>query len=179
MPSVKNYIVAIGVVAVVFFPILTSAQMPDYPPEFSPLWTSRPTQSQKSQAPQTKLIKHKNAIPNSYIVVLNDDVVASNSSLEVRRAAVTAIATSHAKAYHGKIGYIYETALKGYSIELPDEAAAIALSQDPQVKWVEEDALIEWTQGQLQPNFWQSTPRGRMIAGGIPTPIPLTDAEEL
>jgi Peptidase inhibitor I9 len=147
MQSVRNYIVAISVVAVVFVPELTSAQMPAYPPEFSPRRTSRPPKPQETQAPLTKFVKRRNAIPNWYIVVLNDDVVASNSSLEVRRAAVTAIASSHAKAYRGKVCYIYETALKGYSIELPDEAAAIALSQNPQVKWVEEDARIEWIQG--------------------------------
>jgi hypothetical protein len=155
MQTVRNYIVAIGVATVVFFPILTSAQIPDYPPEFSPLRTSRPAKPQESQARQTKFIKHKNAIPNSYIVVLNDDVVAGNSTLEVRRAAVTAIAASHAKAYRGKVGYIYETALKGYSIELPDEAAAIALSQNPQVRWVEEDMRGEWAQDQREPNLLQ------------------------
>ena len=85
--------------------------------------------------------------------MLNDDVVASSSPLEERRAAVTATAQSHAETYRGKVDYIYETAIKGYAIELPDEAAAIALSQDPQVQWVEEDVLSEWSQAQVQPNF--------------------------
>jgi Peptidase inhibitor I9 len=157
MQSVRNHIVAISVVVVVFFPVLTSAQKPDYPPESSPLSTSPPPKPQESLSPQTKFVKHKNAIPNWYIVVLNDDVIASSSSLEVRRAAVTAIASSHAKTYRGKVGYIYETALKGYSIELPDEATAIALSQNPQVKYVEEDALSEWTMGQVKPHDHQQS----------------------
>ena len=75
--------------------------------------------------------------------MLNDDVVASDAPLEVRRARITAIANSHAKAHHGRIGFIYETAIKGYSIELPNEAAAIALSQDPQVKFIEEEGLLQ------------------------------------
>jgi fibronectin type 3 domain-containing protein len=58
-------------------------------------------------------------------------------------AQVTAIANTHAQTYRGKVDYIYETALKGYAIELPNEAAAIAISNLPQVKWVEEDALGE------------------------------------
>jgi hypothetical protein len=178
MPSVRNCIVAIGVAAVVFFPILTSAQTPLYPPEFSPLRTSRPAKPELA-APQTKFIKHKNSIPNSYIVVLNDDVVSGNSSLEVRRAAVTAIAASHAKAYCGKVGYIYETALKGYSIELPDETAAIALSQNPQVKWVEEDVLGELMQDQREPNLLQSAPRGRVDRGRCLAPISSNRREEL
>ena len=73
--------------------------------------------------------------------MLNDDVVSDDAPLEVRRAGITAIASSHAQAYGGKFDYIYETALKGYAIELPNEAAAIAISNLPQVRWVEEDAL--------------------------------------
>ena len=40
----------------------------------------------------------------------------------------------------GKVGFIYETALVGFSIELPNEAAALAISRSPRVKYVEEDA---------------------------------------
>ena len=115
-----------------------------YPPEFSPLVTGRPRKQQRSLVPPTKFVKVQNAIANMYVVVLNDDVVSSDAPLEVRRARITAIANSHAQAYGGKVGYIYETALKGYSIELPNQAVAIALSQNPQVRWVEEDGLGRW-----------------------------------
>src|SRR5215217_895679 len=93
------------------------------------------------QEPASKFVKAKNPIPNRYIVVLNDDVVSDNAPLEVRRAGVTAIANSHAQTYGGKADRIYETTLKGYEIELPNEAAAIAISNLPQVKWVEEHSL--------------------------------------
>lgn len=135
-------------------PITTLAQQqeypaPDYPfpgfpEEFSPLRTSRPAKPQRSLTPSTKFVKTRNPIPNLYIVVLKDEVVDPAASLAARRAAVTAIANAHAQAHLGKIGYIYETALIGYSIELPNEAAAIALSGNPQVKWVEEDGLLQW-----------------------------------
>ena len=99
------------------------------------------TSRQDSSKPASKFVKSKNPIANQYIVVLNDDVVSDNAPLEVRRAGVTAIANSHAQTYGGKVGNIYETALKGYGIELPNEAAAIAISNLPQVKWVEEGSL--------------------------------------
>ena len=70
--------------------------------------------------------------------MLNDDVVPSDAPLDARRAQITAIANSHAAAHHGRVGFIYETALKGYSIELTNEADAVAISEDPQVKRVEE-----------------------------------------
>jgi hypothetical protein len=86
----------------------------------------------------------KNVIRNQYIVVLTDDVVSSSAPLEVRRERITAIATRHAHAYGGKVRFIYETALKGYSIELPSETEAIALSKLPQVKYVEQNTMGSW-----------------------------------
>ena len=56
-----------------------------YPPEFSPLVTGRPPKPQRSLIPPTKFVKVPNAIPNRYIVVLNDDVV-QRMPLDVRRA---------------------------------------------------------------------------------------------
>jgi len=97
--------------------------------------------------PPTKFVKHKKVMPNRYIVVLKDDVVSDKAPIEVRRAAVTAIAKRHAETYQGKYDYIYETALKGYAIELPNEAAAIAISELPEVRWVEEDAIGEFGPG--------------------------------
>jgi len=85
-------------------------------------------------------VKKENPIPNRYIVVLKDDIVSDDAPLKVRRARVRAIARRHARTYHGKFDYIYETALKGYAIQLPNEAAAISISKLPEVRWVEEDA---------------------------------------
>jgi hypothetical protein len=99
------------------------------------------TRSSQMQEPASKFVKAKNPIPNRYIVVLNDDVVSDNAPLEVRRAGVTAIANSHAQTYGGKADGSYETTLKGYEFELPIEAAAIAISNLPLVKWVEEHSL--------------------------------------
>jgi peptidase inhibitor I9 len=83
------------------------------------------------------------AVPNHYIVILQDDVAPDYLSQEERRARVKAIADETARKYQGKVTYIYETALRGYSIELGDEADAIAISKLPVVRWVEEDAIAE------------------------------------
>lgn len=91
---------------------------------------------------QAKFMKPgKNLIPNHYIVTLIDDVVSKTASIDVRRAQVKAIANKFAQVHGGKVGFIYETALFGFSIELPNEAAAILISRSPQVKFVEQDAL--------------------------------------
>jgi len=116
-----------------------------YPPEMSPLDTSVPIPEEQSLTPSTKFVKYEKAIPNQYIVILNDDAVSSKASLSKRRAGVAAIANSQALAHLGKVGHIYETALKGYSIELPNEAEAKALSENPVVRWVQEDVQGEWS----------------------------------
>src|SRR5215213_11708112 len=128
MQRVKNYAILSLTIAVLVFPSTTGR-------------TSRSEQPQGSSTAAPKFRKSKRAIPNRYIVGLNDDVVSNDAPLEVRRARVTAIANSHAQTYGGTVDYIYETALKGYAIELPDEAAAIAISNLPEVKGVEQDAV--------------------------------------
>jgi hypothetical protein len=132
MPRVKNYSILSLTIAILLLSSTRSGQMQEPPP------SSRPEQQQGSSKPASKFVKAKNPIPNRYIVVLNDDVVSDNAPLEVRRAEVTAIANRQAQTYGGKADRIYETTLKGYEIELPNEAAAIAISNLPQVKWVEE-----------------------------------------
>ena len=90
---------------------------------------------------QAKFKKLPNAIPNQYIVVLNDKLVSRTEPLAVRRAQVSAIAEKFAQLHGGKIRFIYETAVFGFSIELPNEAAAIAISYSSQVKFVEQNTL--------------------------------------
>jgi subtilisin family serine protease len=116
-------------------------------------------------------MKRQNAIPNRYIVVLDDDVANDDNPREVRLERVTEIANSHALTHVGRLDYIYETALKGYAIELPNEAAAIAISRMPQVKWVEEDYSLKPAQTPVSP---QSTPPWGLdaIDGNMPVAAP-------
>jgi subtilisin len=61
----------------------------------------------------------------SYIVVLDADT-----------ADVPAVAHEMARAHSGSLGFIYEHAIKGFSISLPPQAAA-ALARNPRVAYIE------------------------------------------
>jgi len=145
MRSITICLVVLGVLAFAVFSIPMSAQnqqypFPGYPPEFSPLRTSRPRPPEPPKL-QTKFNKITNSVANQYIVVLNDAAVpAANTPAELL-ANVTNIANDFVRIYGGKTRFIYETVLKGFSVELPNEAAAIAISQDPRVKYVESNAV--------------------------------------
>jgi len=167
MRKVTFCLVVLGVLALAF--ICGGYPFPGYPPQFAPSRTSRPRPAQRSLVPATKFLKVQNPVSNKYIVVLNDDVVSSNGPTDLRRQQVNAIANALAQAHGGQRGFVYESALKGFSIELPNEAAAIALSQNPQVKWVEEDGVV-------QEGTCESTPpwgldridqMGALPAGGV------------
>ncbi len=67
----------------------------------------------------------------SYIVVLND--AQANAAAEARQAA---------NANGGTVGFVYEHALKGYSMTMSAQAAA-ALARNPKVAYVEMDRTIQ------------------------------------
>src|SRR6185436_6896103 len=164
MPRVRNFAISIVLLALVALPSTTSSRNQDHRPEFSPQTTSRPVPLQRSR-PQTKFVKvKKNRIPNRYIVVLNDDVVDDNNPREAKTERVREIANNHALAHAGKVDYVYETALKGYAIELPNEAAAVAISKRPEVQWVEEDQHLE--PDQTPPSPQPSPPWGLDVIDG-------------
>ena len=145
MQRLKHLAVSISILglfafALVALPSITSSQ------------SNRPDTPRR---PQKKFVKKQNAISNRYIVVLNDDVADDDSPREARLERVTEIANNHALSHLGKVDYIYETALKGYAIELPNEAAARAISNRPEVQWVEEDDRLELGQAPSSP---QSNP---------------------
>lgn len=152
-----KYLAFLLTIVLLVFPSTTSSQLQEQ------VTTSQTTQQQRPAKPASKFLKgKKNPIPNRYIVILKDDVVSDSAPVEVRRARVLGIAHRHAQMYVGTYDYIYETALKGYAIELPNEAAAIAISELPEVKWVEEDSTAEFP----APNSYPERPacRGKRIA---------------
>ena len=157
MKSIKKYLVALSILALVLFPVPMLGQLKTYPPpityppELSPLRASRPRPQQRPLVPPTKFVKVQNPILNKYIVVLSDNVISDQDAPASRLAQATAIANSLAQLHGGIVGFVYETALKGFSVELPDEAAAIALSQNPQVKFVEEDGWLQVSTAQPNP----------------------------
>jgi subtilisin family serine protease len=149
MKQFKISLVALSIFALLLLSMSTASSQNTIS-KFSRLTTSGPT-AQTQWKPKAKFNRVPNSFPNRYIVVLNDDVVSPGASLNVRRSQVKAVAENLAQLHGGRLGFIYDTALKGFSIELPSEAAAIALSQHPRVDWVEEE-------GRLYPTAVQSSP---------------------
>jgi subtilisin family serine protease len=80
-----------------------------------------------------RLRKNEGAIPDHYIVVFNESVPA---------ARVEAFAAQLAQGHGGKVGFTYQSALRGFSVEM-SEAQAVALSRNPHVAYVEQDVLVE------------------------------------
>ncbi|HEU5162126.1 MAG TPA: S8 family serine peptidase [Thermoanaerobaculia bacterium] len=78
------------------------------------------------------LRKSSRAIPGQYIVVLEEGATRD----------LPAVANEMAAAHGGRLGFLYNRALTGFSIELP-QGRAIALAHDPRVAWVEEDGVVE------------------------------------
>jgi subtilisin family serine protease len=88
-----------------------------------------------------KLRRSKNAIPDRYIVVLEDDTAGPTVSPAVEKLQTGILSRELASAHNGSIEHIYASALKGFSVEMPARNAA-ALSHDPRVKYVEEDRVV-------------------------------------
>lgn len=104
--------------------------------------TPQQTQGQgRSQEAKTKFRRVGHPILNQYVVVLKNDLAATD---------VAAVADDLARLHGGTTGHIYQHALKGFSITLP-EAAAVALSHDPRVDFVEEDGEMKLDVAQLAP----------------------------
>jgi subtilisin family serine protease len=88
--------------------------------------------SDAAETHKAKLRKVKDNIPGQYIVVLKDDVPASE---------VASTAKSLAGAHGGSVKRAFKHALKGFSVSMSEQAAE-ALSQNPLVDFVEEDGLV-------------------------------------
>ena len=149
MKKFKIYLLALSVFGFLLFSMPTTSSK-NISPEFSPFMTAN-SAAQTPRKPKAKFNKVENPISNKYIVVLNDDVVSPGASLNARRSQVRAVAENLAQLHSGRLGFIYDTALKGFSIELPNEAAAIALSKHPRVDWVEEEGRMQLMDVQSSP----------------------------
>ena len=76
-------------------------------------------------------------VPNEYIVVLNDLAAGPRGE----HSLVPTVAANLRAIHGGSINRIYQHALLGFSIRLP-EPAARRLSLDPRVAFVEEDSVV-------------------------------------
>jgi hypothetical protein len=102
-------------------------------------------QSNSVQQPApSKFHKTAKAVKDQYIVILRNDTSERDVKSVARELALTYSGTTH---------HIYKHAIKGFSIQLA-EAAAIALSQDPRVEYVEEDGEVELATTQTNVPSW-------------------------
>ena len=92
---------------------------------------SQITQGQVSSEAGT-IRRNPRAIPNNYLVRLNNDVDSEQ---------VASMASHLSRLHGGAVKHIYQYAIKGFSVELTP-ARALALSKNPLVAYVEEDAVI-------------------------------------
>ena len=104
-----------------------------------------PTQGQgRSQEQDAKFRKVQKPIAGEYIVVLDDDTPAA----QVRTAADRLVGP-----HGGGVKFIYDSALKGFSARLT-ESAAVAISQSPLVRFVEENGQARVTDTQVNSPNW-------------------------
>ena len=82
-------------------------------------------------------------IRDRYIVVLKSETPSDE---------VEATANELLAKHGGNVDHIYTHAIKGFSIQLP-EAAAIALSRNPKVEYVEEDGEISLSKTEVTPHW--------------------------
>ncbi|HEX4950139.1 MAG TPA: S8 family peptidase [Blastocatellia bacterium] len=116
-------VVLMIVIIAVCLPLITQAQQ------------RKPTQ--RRDASQRKLLRHENAVPNRYIVVLREESVSSAT----HERAVAEIGDSFAVSYGARIERTFRHALNGYVVDMTPEQAQ-ALSQDERVAYVEEDTEV-------------------------------------
>jgi subtilisin family serine protease len=87
---------------------------------------------------------HPDAIPGSYIVVLKEAALARG---------VPAHAADLARQHGGKVGFVYDAALNGFSVTM-SESAARRLAAHPMVSYVEQDATVSLQATQNDPPSW-------------------------
>jgi len=96
------------------------------------------------QAKSNKFHKSSRPVPNRYIVVLD-----SNQDF---RSDPDGTIEDLNKYYPGSIGHVFSSAINGYSVEMP-RGLAVQLSDDPRVKYVEEDSFTSATDIEYNPGW--------------------------
>jgi subtilisin family serine protease len=86
------------------------------------------------------------AIPQHYIVVLDMDAAGREGNLSAARA----VADELAFRWGGELTNVYAHAINGFSVRMSD-TQAVALADDPRVKFVEEDSMMFATVTQSNP----------------------------
>ena len=91
-------------------------------------------------------------IPDRYIVVLQDDAAGTPDAPARSGLTVPLVAVDMAARYGGTVFLMYETALKGFAIQM-SERNAQRLAADPRVLFVEQDSEV-WAVVTQSPATW-------------------------
>ncbi|MBL8254597.1 MAG: S8 family serine peptidase, partial [Candidatus Competibacter sp.] len=121
-----------------------------------------PTSAAQQPAPD-KFLRSARPVPNFYTVVLKEDALRGKSGLtassdgqegdslldedEIGRRAEE-VSARLASAHNGWIGYVYKYTIRGFSVEMAEEQAR-ALSEHPDVEYVEEEAEVSLQSSQF------------------------------
>ena len=91
----------------------------------------------QARGDRPKMHRHGNAIPQHYIVVLNDDATGPTGDFSTNAAMASRLSAS----YSARPNHVYAHAINGFSAEMTDDQAE-KLSDDPRVAFVEEDQVM-------------------------------------
>jgi subtilisin family serine protease len=97
-----------------------------------------PGQAQQDAFEQKIRRKGPRAIPNRYIVVLDQDAAGPSGDV----AMAVRLSQDLLQVFARDPDYVYSKALNGFAAELT-EAEAFLISQDPRVAYIEEDSIME------------------------------------
>jgi len=112
-------------------------QQPNQSPTQKPTQIPTNTPTEKVTLAQLIVPKGQKVIPNQYIVVYNDSIKASDYQKAI---------SSTIEANGGKIGFVYDKALNGFSAYLPDKALQ-AVRANSAIKYVEADTVVSINDG--------------------------------
>ncbi len=99
---------------------------------------------QREEAPKSKFLKARKKVANEYIIVFNEKVAAEQ---------VLEIANELATRYNASIFRLYDSAVKGFAARMT-ERAALRLSEEPRVAYVEENDESDAIGFQDRPRNW-------------------------
>lgn len=95
-------------------------------------------------AKSDKFHRSERPVPNSYIVILDNN--------QDFRFDLDATIEDLNRQYPGEMRHVFSSATFGYSVQLPP-GLAMQLSDDPRVKYVEEDSYVSQTDVQTNPGW--------------------------
>jgi subtilisin family serine protease len=90
-----------------------------------------------------KFFHTQGAVPGQYIVVLKP---------ETEQSLVASTTESLAETYGGQVRFVFEYALKGFSVSMKEESATL-LSEDSRVEYVEENGTVSINTTQFNPTW--------------------------